>query len=489
MNKIFKIIWSKARNCYVVVSEIAHCRGKGQGQKKAVFTCSLAVALAVFTLTGGITTVQAAQTINITEENPGAPNSTNQGKNSIVIGPDAKNESNRSDGLIVIGHSATVNNNEEPKDSIAIGTGAAVTNNGGNNTISLGTGATAAKSKSIAIGMEAQANNNDGIAAIAIGSGAEARKDKSIAIGYKALAENAGESGGIAIGSSIVDSQGKIITQTTAAQGNDIAFGVGAQTINRNMNGHNGGAIAIGHLSYSNGNQDVAIGDNAKTGRDGNNAGSPKRWDDGEGYVAIGANSFSNVGPGVIGYDPSEVKTKESGAVWVSTNGAVSVGNVSGDDSTKWITRQITGVAAGSADTDAVNVAQLKQAIAQSGGSSGGNSNHSTVTVGKNGVSGDNGTVQGGNLTLTKTTNGASNYDLSLNKNIDLGNEGSVKMGNTTINNGGVTITTKNGDNTNIVSLTENGLNNGGKTITNVEKGTYPTDAVNVSQLNAAKTR
>lgn len=103
-------------------------------------------------------------------------------------------------------------------------------------------------------------------------------------------------------------------------------------------------------------------------------------------------------------------------------------------------------------------------------------------------MSGDNGTVQGGNLTLTKTTNGASNYDLSLNKNIDLGNEGSVKKGNTTINNGGVTITTKNGDNTNIVSLTENGLNNGGKTITNVEKGTYPTDAVNVSQLNAAKT-
>ena len=59
MNKIFKIIWSKARNCYVVVSEIAHCRGKGQGQKKAVLTCSLAVALTVFTLTGGVTAVQA----------------------------------------------------------------------------------------------------------------------------------------------------------------------------------------------------------------------------------------------------------------------------------------------------------------------------------------------------------------------------------------------------------------------------------------------
>ncbi|WP_443874654.1 YadA-like family protein [Megasphaera elsdenii] len=127
------------------------------------------------------------------------------------------------------------------------------------------------------------------------------------------------------------------------------------------MNGHNGGAIAIGHLSYSNGNQDVAIGDNAKTDRHGT---------EGEGYVAIGANSFSNVGPGVVGYgyDFHDFQTKgsqtnEYAAVWKSTNGAVSVGNVSDSDHTKWITRQITGVAAGSADTDAVNVAQLKAAI------------------------------------------------------------------------------------------------------------------------------
>lgn len=375
MNKIFKVIWSKARNCYVVESEIAHCQGKGKGQKRAVLSCSLAAALTVFTLTGGITAVQVAQTINITEESPGAQGSTNEGKYSTVIGPGAKNKSNQSEGVIVIGHNAIVDNNGSPKDSIAIGTSAnvvgenniaigtkaAVTNNGGNNAISLGTEATAEKSESIAIGMKAHANNNDGIAAIAIGSGSQAQKDKSIAIGYKTLAENNGESGGIAIGSSIVDSQGNIITQTKAAQGNDIAFGVGAQTNNRNMNGHNGGAIAIGHLSYSNGNQDVAIGDNAKTDRHGT---------EGEGYVAIGANSFSNVGPGVVGYgyDFHDFQTKgsqtnEYAAVWKSTNGAVSVGNVSDSDHTKWITRQITGVAAGSADTDAVNVAQLKAAI------------------------------------------------------------------------------------------------------------------------------
>ena len=383
MNKIFKVIWSKARNCYVVVSEIAHCQGKGKGQKRAVLTCSLAAALTVFTLTGGITAVQAAQTINITEESPGAQGSTNEGTYSTVIGPGAKNKSNQSEGIIVIGHNAIVGNNGSPKDSIAIGTSAnvvgenniaigtkaAVTNNGGNNAISLGTEATAEKSESIAIGMKAHANNNDGIAAIAIGSGSEAQKDKSIAIGYKTLVGNNGESGGIAIGSSIVNSDGTIITQTTAAQGNDIAFGVGAQTNNRNMNGHNGGAIAIGHLSYSNGNQDVAIGDNAKTGRIDK---------EGEGYVAIGANSFSNIGPGVVGYDfktngSHNIQTNEDAAAWKSTNGAVSVGNVSDSDHTKWITRQITGVAAGSNNTDAVNVAQLKAAIdsVKPGGGSG----------------------------------------------------------------------------------------------------------------------
>lgn len=78
---------------------------------------------------------------------------------------------------------------------------------------------------------------------------------------------------------------------------------------------------------------------------------------------------------------------------------------------------------------------------------------------------------------------------VQLAQNLDLTDKGSVKMGNTTIKNGGVTITTKDGDKvTNTISLTDNGLNNGGKTITNVADGTNPTDAVNVSQLNAAKT-
>ncbi|WP_178138875.1 YadA-like family protein [Megasphaera elsdenii] len=198
------------------------------------------------------------------------------------------------------------------------------------------------------------------------------------------------------------------------------------------MNGHHGGAIAIGHLSYSNGNQDVAIGDNAKTGRDGDkNAGSQKMWDDGEGYVAIGANSFSNVGPGVIGYDPlHKVKTKDAGAVWVSTNGAVSVGNVSGSAPTKWITRQITGVAAGSADTDAVNVAQLKAAISSSTSGDGVHFysvNETDSTKGNYDNKGANGTDALAAGVGAKTS---GNYATAVGNNAQALNEKAVALGN-----------------------------------------------------------
>ena len=78
---------------------------------------------------------------------------------------------------------------------------------------------------------------------------------------------------------------------------------------------------------------------------------------------------------------------------------------------------------------------------------------------------------------------------VKLNKDLNLGATGSVKMGNTTINNGGVTITNPN-DNKRNVSLTDQGLNNGGNKITNVANGDVSansTDAVNGSQLNEVK--
>ena len=93
--------------------------------------------------------------------------------------------------------------------------------------------------------------------------------------------------------------------------------------------------------------------------------------------VALGAWSVADTAAGVSGYDPStQAASTDTSAAWKSTLGAVSVG-----DKTEGYTRQITGVAAGTEDTDAVNVAQLKKAVA---GAADGND---TLVSGSNGLS------------------------------------------------------------------------------------------------------
>ena len=93
-----------------------------------------------------------------------------------------------------------------------------------------------------------------------------------------------------------------------------------------------------------------------------------------DGGVAIGSGSIANVGAGQKGYYVKHDQRSEEGegypfqnnekykpqSAWISRAGAVSVGDTTNEDQSKWITRQITGVAAGTKDTDAVNVAQLK---------------------------------------------------------------------------------------------------------------------------------
>ena len=76
-----------------------------------------------------------------------------------------------------------------------------------------------------------------------------------------------------------------------------------------------------------------------------------------DGAVALGAGSLAVTEAGVAGYDPlTGLQTTRTGSVWVSDLGAVSVGG-------NGHTRQITNLAAGTADTDAVNVAQLRTAV------------------------------------------------------------------------------------------------------------------------------
>ncbi|MCG3842934.1 YadA-like family protein [Psychrobacter sp. Ps1] len=151
-------------------------------------------------------------------------------------------------------------------------------------------------------------------------------------------------------------------------------------------------------------------------------------------------------------------------------------------------TGKITGLAAGEDDTDAVNVYQLNQT-------------NSTINQGLD-FGGDSGTdvnrklgqkltVKGGDTinadpatkNISVTANGTDTLTIRLDKDINLGNTGSVTTGNTQVNNAGITL--YNGDN-NQVALTNNGLNNGNNKITNVADGLLSAtskDAVNGSQL------
>ena len=124
----------------------------------------------------------------------------------------------------------------------------------------------------------------------------------------------------------------------------------------------------------------------------------------------------------------------------------------------------ITHVKAGEDDTDAVNVKQLKDGIAQA---------TTKVEAGKNVT-----------VTPTKNADGSTTYTVATKDDVDFT---SVTTGNTKMNDGGITIKAAEGGKTN-VTLTNKGLDNGGNKVVNVAEGTNDTDAVNVKQLKAAKT-
>ena len=186
--------------------------------------------------------------------------------------------------------------------------------------------------------------------------------------------------------------------------------------------------------------------------------------------------SDGNIGVVANGSDKLEVKlakdlavdSVKAGDTTVNTDG-VKVGDVN-------LTKaglnnggnKITNVAAGTDDTDAVNVAQLNKAAAAA----------------KTEV------VQGDNIVVTQDVgaNGQTIYKVATDKNLKVD---SVTAGDTVMNNDGVKVgddvaLNKDGLKAGDVNLTKAGLNNGGNKITNVAAGTDDTDAVNVSQLKQA---
>lgn len=221
-----------------------------------------------------------------------------------------------------------------------------------------------------------------------------------------------------------------------------------------------------------------------------------------EGGVALGYKSNATVDKGAAGYDIStKAASTDTSSTWKATAAAVSVGDVAND-----VTRQITSVAAGTNDTDAVNVAQLKKVETKISTVEADAKKHTTV-------------VAGANTTVTSGTNanGGAEYKVAVNK--DLVEMSSANFGKATDDvraridkdsarffngseNIGVTpkgiqientdtleqakfdkygMYASEGDKT--VYYTTTGISAGDQIINNVKAGVADTDAVNVSQL------
>lgn len=176
-------------------------------------------------------------------------------------------------------------------------------------------------------------------------------------------------------------------------------------------------------------------------------------------------------------------------STWKATENAIAVGDVD-----HGITRQITSVAAGSADTDAVNVAQLKvlrnqletvtSAVGDGGLTYTGDIGNASIKLDKNTriYGGSTDTASQDNINVTASQDG-ENASLKLNLASDIGGLNSVTSntfhaGDTTINHEGLTI--NNGP-----TITKNNVDMGDQQIHNVKAGSSDTDAVNVSQLRS----
>ena len=194
------------------------------------------------------------------------------------------------------------------------------------------------------------------------------------------------------------------------------------------------------------------------------------------GGVALGGQSVANTAAGITGYDVSTNTTStETNSTWRSTASAVSVGNV--DDN---ITRQITGVSAGSNDTDAVNVAQLKKVASVAG-------KETTIVTGTN-----------VNTTTATNASGGTEYTIDINRDlIDMGTIETKDGVNHTYTKGdGVQVTDESGnesnltkegltatDGTNTVAFTTTKVDVANNRIQNVADAIDNGDAVNFKQL------
>ena len=395
------------------------------------------------------------------------------------------------------------NTKADDEDGIAIGNKAAT--GAGHNNTAVGSYSEANVGWSTALGTRAYTNANGALAAgtmasaegqraTAIGSFSFAEGLTSTALGYNAIATQTATSG-TAMGTgtvidgkmsgawaaaphanphqydntkrSIVGGEGNYaignenivgnLTKNSVVFGNKIKIGADGATLTSTNPAGQGNSIKSREeaVTYTNATaleNVVAIGNSSKvTVSNG---------------VALGSNSVANVDKEEEGSDPLNAGTNKQDSTWKATHAAVSVGD--GTD----VTRQITSVAAGKNDTDAVNVAQLKAAgfelsVSQTGGGSSEDKTQPSNLSDKKVKNGETVTVDAGkNIKVTQT-----------GKTVSIATKDEVEFTKITL-----------GDTANntVLTSTADGLDVGGDKITNVAKGTADTDAVNVSQLKGA---
>jgi len=307
------------------------------------------------------------------------PNKDNTGakaNNAIAIGPNASTDT-----------AAT--------SSVAIGDGASTT---GRSTVALGLSAQATSANATALGANSIASEDD---TVAVGHGAKATDGNASAFGADAIASNI-ESTAIGHGTAASGASSTALGSRAKAAG---TAGVGIGML---ANATKDYSIAIGGESSSTADNSIAIGRKSSVSEnDGiaigtrSNASAVKSIAIGDGAsattadgVAIGSKSVASTAAGVAGYNANTGRTDTyanlTGATLTSTLGGVAVG-------TTGQTRQINYVAAGTADTDAVNVAQLKSVnLAFTGDTGSGDVNLANSKL----------AVNGDNTYITTTANG-----------------------------------------------------------------------------------
>ena len=447
--------------------------------------------------------------------------------------PNKDNTGAKANNSIAIGPNASTDNTAT--SSVAIGDGANTT---GRSTVALGLSAQAASANATALGANSIASEDD---TVAVGHGAKATDGNASAFGADAIASNI-ESTAIGHGTAASGASSTALGSRAKAAG---TAGVGIGML---ANATKDYSIAIGGESSSTADNSIAIGRKSSVSEnDGiaigtrSNASAAKSIAIGDGAsattadgVAIGSKSVASTAAGVAGYNANTGRTDTyanlTGATLTSTLGGVAVG-------TTGQTRQINYVAAGTADTDAVNVAQLKSVnLAFTGDTGSGDVNLANSKLAVNGddtyiTTTANGkkitiagkkqdiTVANGTATATAGMADSANVADAINKAIDQNKYGwnlsangeatpeAIEKGNTVDFSGDDNITVARNNKNISVSLKKDltglnsasfnnaagnptvkidgdkGINAGDMKVTNVADGVADKDAVNVSQL------